>query len=107
MNFLEFCLTLCLLFKKKGLLLLKNALKLTNSKVKTKKFAEVLLPLDTRFRGGEGRDKRKNGRANEMEGYGPPHFFIQVYAYESEAVQLRASTQISFLYKSLIQFILQ
>ena len=61
-------------------MLLKNALKLTYSKVKTNKFAEVLLPPDTHFRGGEGRGKRKNGRANELKGTAP-HFFIQVYAY--------------------------
>ena len=51
-------------------LLLQNALKLTYSKVKTTQFSGGITPGPPL----QGRGKRKNGRANEMKGYGPPLF---------------------------------
>ena len=57
-------------------LLLKNALKLTYSKVKNINFPGVYPRTPLQGRG------RKNRKVNEMKGYGAPHFFIQVYAYD-------------------------
>ena len=56
----------------------QNALILTYSKIKTKKFSGGITPgPPLQEREGKG----KNGRVNEMKGYGPPLFRSSKLAY--------------------------
>ena len=64
-------------------LLPKNALiKLTYGKVETNSVSgAVALPPDPPASAAPGEKDSKEGRMNKRKRYGPPHLFIQVYAY--------------------------